>query len=129
LNDRIFLYRTAASEPHPPQPNVQHCAAELDHRNVDAVTNGKMICFLEQWFLAESKKMTLDERITFNINQCGGRACVRGMRIRVSDVLEMLAQGVTEQTIFADFPDLEAEDIRACLHFGAQRSGIAHLAA
>jgi len=79
--------------------------------------------------LAESTKMTLDERITFNINQCGGRACVRSMRIRVSDVLEMLAQGVTEQTILADFPDLEAEDIRACLHFGAQRSGIARLAA
>lgn len=73
--------------------------------------------------------MTLEERITFNANQCGGRACVRGMRIRVADVLEMLAQGVTEQTILADFPDLEADDIRACLHFGAQRSSIARLAA
>ena len=49
--------------------------------------------------------------------------------MQVSDILEMLAQGVTEQTILADFPDLEAEDIRACLHFGAQRSGIARLAA
>ena len=73
--------------------------------------------------------MTLDGRITFNSNQCGGRACVRGMRIRVVDILEMLVQGVTEQTILADFPDLEPEDIRACLHFGAQRSGIARLAA
>ena len=73
--------------------------------------------------------MTLDERITFNANQCGGRHCVRGMRIRVADILEMLAQAVTEQTILADFPDLEPEDIRACLHFGAQRSGIARLAA
>ena len=73
--------------------------------------------------------MTLDERITFNANQWGGRACVRGMRIRVSDILEMLAQGVTEQTILADFPDLEAEDIRACQHFGAQSNGIARLAA
>ena len=51
------------------------------------------------------------------------------MRIRVSDILVMLAQGVSEQTILADFPDLEAEDIGACLHFGAQRSGIARLAA
>ena len=51
------------------------------------------------------------------------------MRIRVFDILEMLAQCVTEQTILADFPDLDAEDIRACLHFGAQRSGIARLAA
>ncbi len=73
--------------------------------------------------------MTRDERITFNANQCGGRPCVRGMRIRVADILEMLAQGVTEQTTLADFPDLEPEDVRACLHFGAQRSCIARLAA
>ena len=56
-------------------------------------------------------------------------ACIRGMRIRVFDILEMLAQCVTEQTILANFPDFEAENIRACLHFGAQRSGIARLAA
>ncbi len=71
--------------------------------------------------------MTLDERITFNANQCGGHACVRGMRIRVADILDMLALGVTEPTILADFPDLAIEDIRACLHFGAQRSSIARL--
>ena len=73
--------------------------------------------------------MTLDERISFNVEQCGGRPCIRGMRIRVADVLEMLSQGVTEDTILADFPDLERDDIRACLHFAAQRSGIARLAA
>jgi len=73
--------------------------------------------------------MTLDERITFNSEQCGGRPCVRGMRIRVADVLELLAQGVSEAMILADFPDLEQDDIRACLHFAAQRSGIARLAA
>ena len=73
--------------------------------------------------------MTLDERITFNVEKCGGRPCIRGMRIRVADVLEMLSQGVTEDTILADFPDLERDDIRACLHFAAQRSGIARLAA
>jgi uncharacterized protein (DUF433 family) len=73
--------------------------------------------------------MTLDERITFNANQCGGRACVRGMRIRVADILEMLAQGVEEKTILADLPDLEEDDIRACLQFGAQRSGTARITA
>lgn len=46
------------------------------------------------------------KRITFNPNQCGGRPCIRGMRIRVKDVLEMLAAGETEQTILIDFPDL-----------------------
>jgi len=73
--------------------------------------------------------MTLDERITFDAGQCGGRPCVRGMRIRVADVLEMLAQGVSEATVLADFPDLEQDDIRACLNFAAQRSNIARLAA
>jgi len=73
--------------------------------------------------------MTRDERITFDAGQCGGRPCVRGMRIRVADVLEMMAQGVSEAIVLADFPDLEQDDIRACLHFAAQRSNIARLAA
>ncbi len=73
--------------------------------------------------------MATTERITFNIDQCGGQPCVRGMRIRVRDVLEMLAEGVSEATILADYPDLETADIRACLHFAAQRSAIARIAA
>ena len=59
------------------------------------------------------------DRITFNPDQCGGRPCIRGMRIRVKDVLEMLAAGVGEPEILADFPYLEPEDIRACLEFAA----------
>ena len=51
------------------------------------------------------------------------------MRIRVADILEMLAQGETEATVLADFPDMEQDDIHACLHFAAQLSGIARLAA
>ena len=58
-------------------------------------------------------------RITFNPSQCGGRPCIRGMRIRVKDVLDMLAAGESEQTILTDYPDLEAEDIRACLEYAA----------
>ncbi len=60
------------------------------------------------------------QRITFNPNQCGGRPCIRGMRIRVKDVLDMLAAGETGQTILADFPDLEPGDIRACLEYAAK---------
>lgn len=59
------------------------------------------------------------ERITINPEQCGGRPCVRGMRIRVKDVLDMLAGGATTEEILADYPDLEAEDIRACLAYAA----------
>jgi uncharacterized protein (DUF433 family) len=71
----------------------------------------------------------LIDRITFNPLQCGGRPCIRGMRIRVSDILEMLAAGVTEAQILTDFPDLERDDIRASLQFAAQRSDIVRLAA
>ncbi len=59
------------------------------------------------------------ERITFNPNQCGGRPCIRGMRVRVKDVLDLLAAGVREGEILEDFPYLEAEDIRACLEYAA----------
>lgn len=59
-------------------------------------------------------------RITFNPNQCGGRPCIRGMRIRVKDVLELLAAGVSETEILRDFPYLETDDIRACLEYAAQ---------
>ncbi len=62
-----------------------------------------------------------EARITFNPAQCGGRPCIRGMRIRVSDILEMLAEGVSAENILADFPDLEPEDISAALRFAAKR--------
>jgi uncharacterized protein (DUF433 family) len=59
------------------------------------------------------------ERIPFDPEQCGGRPCIRGMRIRVKDVLEMLAGGASEAQILKDFPDLEAADIRACLQYAS----------
>ena len=59
------------------------------------------------------------DRITSNPRQCGGRPCIRGMRIRVKDVLDMLAGGATEAEILQDYPYLEAEDIRACLEYAS----------
>ena len=59
------------------------------------------------------------DRITFNPNQCSGRPCIRGMRIRVKDVLDLLAAGVEETEILEDYPYLEAQDIRACLEYAA----------
>jgi len=59
------------------------------------------------------------ERITFDLQQCGGRPCIRGMRIRVKDVLDMLAGGASEEEILADFPYLEPDDIRASLEYAA----------
>ena len=63
----------------------------------------------------------LGDRITVNPEQCGGRPCVRGMRIRVSDVLELLATGLTTQQILDELPDLEPDDITACLRFASRR--------
>lgn len=60
-------------------------------------------------------------RITLNPEQCGGRPCIRGMRIRVSDVLELLAAGLSPQDVLEELPDLEAEDISAALLFAANR--------
>lgn len=61
------------------------------------------------------------QRITFNPNQCGGRPCIRGMRIRVKDVLEMLAGGATEAEILESYPYLEREDIQASLEYAARQ--------
>ena len=58
-------------------------------------------------------------RITQTPGKCGGRPCIRGMRIRVSDILETLADNITSSEILADFPDLEPEDIQACLLFAS----------
>ncbi|MBF0245249.1 MAG: DUF433 domain-containing protein [Planctomycetes bacterium] len=73
--------------------------------------------------------MTLDERITFSAERCGGKPTIRGMRIRVADILEMLAQNVPIEEILEDFPDLERDDILACLHFAAKRVDISKIAA
>jgi len=65
--------------------------------------------------------MNYGQIITLEPGKCGGKPCVRGLRIRVSDVLDYLASGMTPEQILADFPDLTADDIRACLAFAADR--------
>lgn len=63
----------------------------------------------------------LMDRITVNTEQCGGRPCIRGMRIRVVDVLDLLANGLDTGQILQELPDLEAEDVSACLRFASRR--------
>jgi uncharacterized protein (DUF433 family) len=69
------------------------------------------------------------ERITANPAQCGGRPCVRGMRIRVSDVLDLLAAGLSVPQIIDEMPDLVVDDIRACVAYASRRVGHPVLAA
>lgn len=63
---------------------------------------------------------TFGGRITSTPGVCGGRPCIRGLRIRVSDVLEMVASGMSTPEILKDYPYLEREDIEASLRFAAQ---------
>jgi uncharacterized protein (DUF433 family) len=61
-------------------------------------------------------------RITLDPEQCGGRPCIRGMRICVVDVLDLLANGLTPQQVLDELPDLEIEDVPACIAYAAAES-------
>jgi uncharacterized protein (DUF433 family) len=60
-------------------------------------------------------------RITTNPRQCGGRPCIRGMRIRVSDVLDLFASGLSAEEILGEMPDLEADDLKAALVYASRK--------
>ncbi|MGH8577083.1 MAG: DUF433 domain-containing protein [Gammaproteobacteria bacterium] len=63
----------------------------------------------------------LAERVTVDPEQCGGKPCIRGMRIRITDVLDLLAAGLTQEQVLAELLDLEPGDIVACLRYAARR--------
>ncbi|MFN8485196.1 MAG: DUF433 domain-containing protein [Anaerolineae bacterium] len=63
----------------------------------------------------------LMDRITINPAQCGGRPCIRGMRIRVIDILELFAAGLSPEEILTELPDLEPDDLKAALQYAARR--------
>jgi uncharacterized protein (DUF433 family) len=73
--------------------------------------------------------VTPTNRITVNPDQCGGRPCVRGMRIRVSDVLDLLAAGLSIDNVVAELPDLEPADVVACLRYASARTAQPEIAA
>ncbi|EDN70939.1 protein containing DUF433 [Beggiatoa sp. PS] len=62
------------------------------------------------------------ERITLEEGKCGGRPCIRGKRIRVSDILELLESNASFEEILEDYPFLERADINACLIYAAQQT-------
>jgi uncharacterized protein (DUF433 family) len=65
--------------------------------------------------------MESSPRITTDPERCGGRPCVRGMRIRVTDVLDLLATGLAIDEVLTELPDLERDDVIACLAFARRR--------
>lgn len=66
--------------------------------------------------------MSAIDRITINPSVCGGRPCIRGLRVRVKDVLDLLAAGASRDEILGDYPYLENEDITAVLEFAARQN-------
>ncbi|MEI7881003.1 MAG: DUF433 domain-containing protein [bacterium] len=62
----------------------------------------------------------LNDRITVDPEQCGGRPCVRGMRIRLTDVLDLFSAGLTPTQILEEMPDLEKADLTACLQYASK---------
>ena len=62
------------------------------------------------------------QRITVEDGKCGGRPCIRGLRIRVKDVLELLSSGASYDEILSDYPDLELEDILAAIEYAAHQT-------
>lgn len=65
--------------------------------------------------------MDWQQRITTDPAQCGGRPCIRGMRIRVQDVLDLLAAGLSRDEVVAELPDLELADVEAALRYASAR--------
>jgi uncharacterized protein (DUF433 family) len=65
--------------------------------------------------------MDYKSRITIESGKRGGKPCIRGLRITVYDVLDYLASGMSPEQIVDDFPELEIDDVRACLAFAADR--------
>lgn len=82
---------------------------------------GARICVLKEVSTSDAESMAIEvrDRIRIDTGICGGRPHIRGTRVRVSDVLELIAHGVSESEILADYPYLCEEDIRAALAFGA----------
>jgi len=66
--------------------------------------------------------MNLLERITVEEDKCGGRPCIRGKRIRVSDILELLGAGASHEEILRDYPFLEPDDILAAISYAARQT-------
>lgn len=68
--------------------------------------------------------MNVNQRITIDPQICHGKPCIRGLRYPLTMILELLASGMSHPEILADYPDLEEDDIRACLQYAAKLSDV-----
>jgi len=73
--------------------------------------------------MESERRLNLLKRITVNPEQCGGRPCLRGMRIRVTDVLALLSISLSMDKVLQELPDLDEDDLRACMVYATQKLG------
>ena len=85
------------------------------------MTSSEPVVELDKSSWYKSIMTSLMDRITTNPEQCGGRPCIRGMRIRVIDVLDLFAAGLSASQILEEMPDLEMDDLKAALHYAARK--------
>jgi uncharacterized protein (DUF433 family) len=91
------------------------------HETEPRIPEQTTICKIDDipvWIKAMSDLLS---RITVNPKQCGGRPCIRGMRIRVSDVLDLFVAGLSAEQILEEMPDLEADDLKAALLYASRK--------
>jgi uncharacterized protein (DUF433 family) len=81
-----------------------------------------LCCFPYAGWVRKEQVVSELHRITIDPEQCGGRPCIRSLRIRVKDVLDLLASGASREEILVDYPLLEAADFAAVLEFAARQS-------
>jgi uncharacterized protein (DUF433 family) len=117
------------------QPEEHRCAAQYSgrqrrlnggpmggSRHTPCLSSVLGECSVEQYPNRWRAPMAdLLNRITINPDQCGGRPCIRGMRIRVIDVLDLLAAGLSREQVLEELPDLEPEDVSAALRYASRR--------
>jgi uncharacterized protein (DUF433 family) len=90
-------------------------------KNISDLNGSARVTVAPQVETERSELTNLLERITINPDQCGGRPCICGMRIRVIDVLDLFAAGLTSEQTLEEMPDLETEDLREALDYVARR--------
>ena len=81
-----------------------------------------LVCTRRLWHVAARMNSELLQRITIEPGKCGGRPCIRGKRLRVTDVLELLSSGATFEEILEDYPFLERDDILAAIEYAARQT-------
>lgn len=112
------------------QPTIESCSEPLYRRLVglassthkwDRLQHSDGPCLTDRRYARTLYLMDYRQLITIEPGKRSGKPCIRGLRITVSDVLDYLASGMSEDDVLRDFPDLTREDIRACLAFAADR--------